>query len=161
MSAPWSPPPSTPPPRSKAPWIIGGACCTLLALALVVATVLGAVWFLALRETPMDVVTRYLTAWEAEDCETYEEVTTEPFRGEDYTCEQWQETVRYWPENDYSFEHELAEGDLRGDRATVRVTETLIHPDVTERQVYDVVLTKQNGSWLIHTTRVVEELERI
>ena len=41
--------------RRRTPWLLGGICA-LLALLLVVAMVIGAIWFFALRSSPQDAV---------------------------------------------------------------------------------------------------------
>jgi hypothetical protein len=147
-------------PRRRAPWIIGGICA-LLALLLVVALVIGVILFLTLRSTPEDAVEQYLEAWNAQDCASYEEVTTERFRGgPEYTCESWQELLR--EQSEFEFEDEIGETTVDGDRASVEITETSTEPDGAQyRGVYTFELVKQDGRWLIDGTTTVQEMEEI
>lgn len=151
---------SAPRPRNRVAWIIGGLCA-VVALLVAVAVAVGAIWFFMLRQTPEDTVEKYLDAWNAEDCETYEEVTTPTFRGdEQYSCEAWQEK-NIQEQEQYTFEDTIGETEIDGGRATVRITETMTHGDTTEQIVYDFVLIKQEGTWRIDDTRTIEEPREI
>ncbi|MFC7376835.1 hypothetical protein ACFQS2_06855 [Brachybacterium sp. GCM10030267] len=148
-----SPGPGRPASRSKLPWIIGG-CCALLALVTALVAVVGGVWFFALRETPEDVVQQYLDAWDARDCETFEAVSTEDFRGEDYTCSSWSERIQ---EEDLTFETEIGETTIDGDRAEVRITEVMTDSTGSYEAVYDFLLIKDSGDWLLDGSETVRE----
>src|SRR5699024_6281135 len=116
MSSPVQPGSSPSPARRAAPWIIGGLC-GLLAVLLVIVLAIGAIWYFALRSTPQGTVEQYLEAWDAQDCETYEKVTTERFRGgEEYSCEEWTSTLQ--EEHGYEFEDEIGKTTIDGDRAS-------------------------------------------
>lgn len=144
-----------PRPRSRRLWVLGGVCA-LLALVVGAVAVLGALWFLVLRQTPEDAVERYHDAWDTQDCAALEEVTTENFRGGDeYTCEKWQESLR--EQSDVTFEDEIGETEVDGDHASVEVTEDSTVDGVTHRTVYTYELVKRDGSWLIDGTTTVEE----
>ena len=130
------------PSRRKLPWILGGLCA-LLVLLVAVAVAIGAVWFFVLRESPQDVAETYLEVWNGQDCETLEEITTERFRGESYTCEAWQQSIQ--EQSDYSFEHEIGETEVDGDRASVEVHETITYDGTTDEAVYTVDMVRQDG----------------
>lgn len=146
--------------RSPLPWILGGVCA-LIAIVVVLALVAGAVWYFALRQTPEDVIEEYLAAWNSADCETFEEVTTEKFKGEDYTCEVWSDDIEQQEEDGLEFEDEIVSSEVDGDRATVRVTETMTDgPDVSEG-TFDCLLVRQDGSWLLDDIEIVQEMEEV
>lgn len=155
------PSPGTPAPRSRSrlPWLIGGLCA-LLALIVGAVAVIGALWFLVLRPTPQDAVEQYLVAWDTQDCEAYEEVTTESFRGgPEYTCEQWQEILE--EQSDFTFEQEIGEIEVDGDRASVEVIEDGTADGVTHRSVYACELVKQDGKWLLDGITTLQEPREI
>ena len=147
-------------PRSLLPWILGGVCA-LIALVVALVVVAGSIWYFALRETPESVVEDYLVAWDATDCERYEEITTEDVRGDGYTCELWRAEIDQQHEDGYAFEHVLAGTEIDGGRATVRVEETMTHDGESARHVFDIVLTKESGDWLIVDFVTVEAPEEI
>ena len=142
------------PSRRKLPWILGGLCA-LLVLLVAVAVAIGAVWFFVLRESPQDVAETYLEVWNGQDCETLEEITTERFRGEGYTCEAWQQSIQ--EQSDYSFEHEIGETEVDGDRASVEVYETITYEGTTDEAVYTVDLVREDGLWLLDGTTTIQE----
>ena len=148
--------PGAPPrrPRGKLPWILGGACA-LLVLLLAAVVALGALWFFVLRESPQDVTEKYLEAWTSQDCETFEEISTEDFRGEGYSCEAWQQNIR--EQTDFSFEHEIGETEVDGDRASVEVFETITVDGTTDEAVYTVDMVRQDGDWLLDGTTMIQE----
>ncbi|MGP9681799.1 MULTISPECIES: Rv0361 family membrane protein [unclassified Brachybacterium] len=157
------PDPAQPPNRSRRllPWILGGVCA-LIAIVVVLVLVAGAVWYFALRQTPEDVIEEYLEAWSSADCETFEEITTEKFQGEDFTCEGWTSDIEQQQEEDgLEFEDEIVSSEVDGDRATVRVTETMTDgPDVSEG-TFDCLLVRQDGSWLLDDIEIVQEMEEV
>lgn len=144
---------------SRRGWLIGGACACVLALLLAAVVGGGGFWYVAMRETPEAVVEEYLAAWDAADCETHEELSTERFRGEGYTCEGWTEMLE--SQSQISFEGEIGETTIDGDRAAVRYTELATDDTGTYRSVYDFILVRQDGSWLLDSTEPVQEPERV
>ena len=142
------------PSRRKLPWILGGLCA-LLAFLLAVAVAIGAVWFFVLRESPQDVAETYLEAWTEQDCEAFEEVSTERFQGDGYTCEVWQQSID--EQSDYSFEHEIGETEVDGDRASVEIIEQVTYDGTTDEAVYTLDMVRQDGDWLIDGTTFIEE----
>lgn len=156
MSSPVQPGSSPSPARRAAPWIIGGLC-GLLAVLLVIVLAIGAIWYFALRSTPQGTVEQYLEAWDAQDCETYEKVTTERFRGgEEYSCEEWTSTLQ--EEHGYEFEDEIGKTTIDGDRASVEIDEVMTEPDGDKyRLKYTFDLIKQDGRWVIDTTTTLQE----
>lgn len=147
-------------PRRRAPWIIGGICA-LLALLLVAAVVIGAIWFFALRSTPQDAVEQYLEAWDAQDCESLQEATTERFRGgAEFSCEAWEASLQ--EQEEFEFENEIGETEIDGDRASVEITELATEPDGDRyRSRYTFELVEQDGAWLVDGTTMLEEPEEI
>lgn len=147
-------------PRRRTPWIIGGACA-LLALVLVTAMVIGAIWFFNSRSTPQDAVEQYYEATDSLDCESLQEVTTERFRGgAEFSCEAWEAGPS--EEEDYEFEYEIGATTMDGDRASVESTELVTGPDgdrLRIRYAYDLV--EQDGTWRIDGTTMLEEPEEI
>lgn len=129
----------------------------MIALIALVAAAGGAVWYFGMRQTPEDAVAAYLTAWDERDCEANEETTTESFRGEDYTCSSWRENIASWEADGYMFDSEIGEAAIDGDRARVRITETIGHEDGDQRQVYDFLLVKERGTWLIDGSETIED----
>ena len=140
-------------------WIVGGACACAVILLLAAAAAGGGIWYFAVRETPEDVVAQYLEAWEAQDCETFEEVSTEHFRGEDYTCEAWSQNIA--EQSDVSFDLEIGETTIHDGRAAVRVTELSTDDAGRYRAVYDFILIRDEGDWRIDTSEIVEEHEEV
>ena len=148
--------PGAPPrrPRGRLPWILGGVCA-LLVLLLAAVVAIGSVWFFVLRESPQDVAETYLEAWTEQDCEAFEEVSTERFQGDGYTCEVWQQSID--EQSDYSFEHEIGETEVDGDRASVEIIEQVTYDGTTDEAVYTLDMVRQDGDWLIDGTTMIEE----
>lgn len=147
-------------PRRLLPRIIGGVCA-LIALIVAIALVLGAVWYFALRQTPESVMEEYFAVWEAADCERFEELTTDNFRGEDHTCEGWMQIIEREREEGFEFEHEIEGVEVDGDRATVRVRETMTDGATVHEGVYNGKLLRENGTWLLDDFEDVQEFKEI
>ncbi|WP_193103326.1 nuclear transport factor 2 family protein [Brachybacterium sp. FME24] len=147
-------------PRSKAPWIIGGVCA-LIAIVVVIVLVVGAVWYFALRQTPQSTVEDYFSAWQAADCERFEDLSTENFRGEDYTCEGWQAHISQQGEEGIVYEDTVVSAEVDGDRATVRVEETATKGAEVTEGVFDFELVQEDGSWLIDDSVIIQEPEEL
>ncbi|MGO1408291.1 MAG: Rv0361 family membrane protein [Brachybacterium sp.] len=160
MASPSVPAQSGRRPRSLLPWILGGVCA-LIALIVGIVVIAGSIWYFALRETPQSVVEDYLVAWNETDCERYEEITTERVRGDGYTCELWRAEVDRQLEEGYLFEHAVTGSEVDGERATVRVEETMTHDGESARHVFEIVLTKESGDWLITDFVTIEAPEEI
>jgi len=146
--------------RRLLPWILGGVCA-LIALVVVLVLVVGAVWYFALRQTPESAVEDYLTTWEEADCERYEDVSTENFRGEDYTCEDWKAGIAQQKEEGYDYDDQVVSSEVEGDRATVRVEETATKGSESTDGVFDFQLIREDGSWRIDSTTVIQEPEAL
>lgn len=144
---------------SKRWWLVGGACACAVLLLVTAGAAGGALWYFSLRQTPQDVVEQYLDAWNAQDCETFEEITTETFRGEDYSCSEWQQDIA--GQEDLDFDQEIGGTEIEGGRADVRVTQVMTDDGTATRSVYDLVLIKQDGDWLLETSQIIEEPQEI
>lgn len=139
--------------RGPLPWILGGVCA-LLMLLLAGAVALGALWFFVLRPSPQDAVEQYLEAWLSHDCASFQEVSTEEFRGEDFSCEAWEQNIL--EQSDYSFEHEIGETRIDGDTASVDVIETITLDGETDQVEFTIDLIRQDGRWLVDSGTVTE-----
>jgi hypothetical protein len=103
----------------QAPWIIGGLCAAAVLLVGVVL-IIAAIWYVALRQSPESSLEDRFAAWEAEDRERYEELSIENFRGETYTCEDWQTLPEEQLVQGIVFDDRILSTTVAGDRATVR-----------------------------------------
>lgn len=156
------PDPARPPNRSRRllPWILGGVCA-FITIVVVLVLAAGAVWYFALRETPQSVVEDYFATWEAADCERYEEVSTEAYRGEEYTCEFWQENIAQQKEEGIEYHDEVVSSEVDGDRATVHVEETVTKGSESTEGIFDIHLVREDGSWRLDSTTIIQEPEAL
>ncbi|MGO2047123.1 MAG: hypothetical protein ACTH2X_07740, partial [Brachybacterium tyrofermentans] len=57
------------------------------------------------------------------------------------------------------FEDEIVSSEVDGDRATVRVSETLTDGSDVSEGAFDCILVRQDGSWLLDDIQIVEETD--
>lgn len=146
--------------RSLLPWILGGVCA-LIAIVVVLVLVAGAVWYFALRQTPESAVEDLFAASEAADCERFEELSTENYRGDEYSCQKWQARVAQQHEEGIEFDDTLTTTEADGDRATVRVEETITKGSESTDGIFDITLIREDGTWRLDDTVVVQAPEEL
>lgn len=144
--------------RRRLPWILGGICA-LVAFVVVIAMVIGSIWYFALRETPRSTVEEFFAVWESGDCEHFTEISTPRFRGENFTCENWHELLAMQEQKDITFEDVIENVTIDGDRAIVRITQTKTTGSDTLVRVFDYELLRRDGDWLLDRTRLVDVLD--
>ena len=148
-------PPAYPAPASRRPvwpWVLGGA--GLLFLLLIAAAVIAVIVFINSGSAAKKVVLDFDRAYETQDCELFESVTTPGFVedsfGYPFDCEGWRDYASTLTVNG-AYQYSVVILTARENGGTAEVTTIETDNSAAEPVVYNITyyLVRTGGQWLI------------